>query len=794
MSGDAFRQGLTALQTGNVKDAERMFKKVLRAQPRHLAALNLLGIALTQLGRFAEAETYLQKALKENAESDATLYNYGIALKALGRAAEAAQRFTDAIAINPAAAETWNNRGTVFNDLRRYDEAVADFDRAIALQPRYAEAFCNKGKALALLKRSDDALSAFQQAAALKPGLVEAWLGRGGALIELSRYDDAVAAYDRALAAKPQSAEAWLGRGHAFAKLKRYDDALAAFEKALASNPGLAEAWLGRGNVLTDLARREDAFAAYDQALALKPDLAEAWLGRGNIFSDLDRYDDALAAYDRALALKPDLAEVWSNRGNVFTKLQRYDDAFTAYDTALQVDADLAYVAGPRLNAKLYLSDWANLETDTAQVLSLIRQGKPASVPFAALALPSTPADQLQCARRYVQEQPAVAQIWRGEIYAHDRIRIAYLSNNFHESAMTYLLAGMFEQHDRSRFEVTALSFGPERNSPMRRRLTAAFERFIDVRQNSDQEIAELMRRDEIDIAVDLMGFTADSRLGIFARRPAPIQVNYMGYPGTMGAGYIDYILADPTVIPDDERKFYSEQAVWVPNSYFVTDDRLTISERAPTRAECGLPETGFVFCCFNSNYKITPDIFDIWMRLLGAIENSVLWLFAANPTAMAHLRREAERRGVPSQRLIFAGKADLADHLARHRLADLCVDTLPYNAHTTASDALSAGLPVVTCLGSSFAGRVAASLLRAAGLPELVTTSLEDYEALALALARDDSLLAQLKAKLARNRNSCALFDTKRSTRNMEAAYLAMWRKHQSGLRPESFAVTEGD
>jgi predicted O-linked N-acetylglucosamine transferase (SPINDLY family) len=794
MDNERFRRALSALQAGHIEDAVRLFKQVLRTQPKHVAALNLLGIALTQLGRFAEAETHLRLALQENANSDATLYNYGIVLKALNRPAEALQRFSQALTINPGAAETWNNRGTVFNDLKRHDEAIADFEKAVQLQPRYAEAFCNKGKALAILKRPDDALSAFERAASLKPDLAEAWVGRGGVFTELKRYDDALTAYDRALALKPESAGAGLGRGNTFAKLKRYDDALAAYDYALTLKAGLAEAWLGRGNVLADLARHDDAFAAYDQALALKPGLAEAWLGRGNVFADVNRYDDAFAAYDRALALKPELAEVWSSRGNAFTKLQRYDDAFAAYDTALRLDPDLAYVAGPRLNAKLYMSDWTNLETDVAQVLSMIRVGTPASVPFALLAIPSSPADQLQCARRYVQDQPAVAQIWGGEIYSHDRVRIAYLSNNFHESAMTYLLAGMFEQHDRSRFEVTAISFGPDRDSPMRRRLKNAFEHFIDVRQNSDLEIAELMRRNEIDIAVDLMGFTADNRLNVLARRPAPIQVNYMGYPGTMGAGYIDYILADQTVIPEDEREFYSEQVVWMPNSYFITDDRQTISGRPPTRAGCGLPETGFVFCCFNSNYKITPGIFDIWMRLLGTIENSVLWLLEANATATTNLRREAEQRGVSSRRLIFAGKADLADHLARHRLADLCVDTLPCNAHTTASDALWAGLPVVTCPGSTFAGRVAASLLKAAGLAELVTASLEDYEVLALKLARDDSFLAAVKGKLAHNRDTCPLFDTKRSTRNMEAAYLAMWRAHQSGRPPASFAVPDGD
>ena len=794
MEIDALQRGLLALRAGNFDDAGRLFNDVLRVQPRHVGALNLLGIVLIQRGRFVEAENYLRLALQENATSDATLYNYGIVLKALNRPVEALQSFSQALAINPAAAETWNNRGTVFNDLRRYDEAIGDFANAIELQPQYAEAFCNKGKALAICKRLHEALAAFETATALKPDLTEAWVGHGGTLADLKRYEESLADYDRAVASNPAVVEAWLGRGNALARLRRYDDALVCYDKAVTLDAKLAEAWLGRGNVLTDLRQYEHALAAFNKALVAKPDLGEAWLGRGNVFADLGRYDDAFAAFDRALDLRADLAETWSSRGNVFTKLQRYDEAFAAYDRAMRLDPDLPYVAGLRLNAKLYMSDWTDLETDVGQLLGMVRDGKPASVPFVLVAIPSSPADQLQCARRYVQDQPAFPYIWRGETYRHDRVRIAYLSNNFHESAMAYLLAGMFERHDRSRFEVTAISFGPERNSPMRQRLKNAFEHFVDVHGSTDQEIAELIHRSEIDIAVDLMGFTADNRLNVMARRAAPIQVNYMGYPGTMGAPYIDYIIADRTAIPEGDRTFYSEQVVFMPESYFITDDWQLISDRTPTRAQCGLPDSGFVFCCFNSNYKITPAIFDLWMRLLGAVDGSVLWLLESNPTAMDNLRREARQRGIAPERLIFAGKMPIADHLARHRLADLCIDTLPCNAHTTATDALWAGLPVVTCLGSTLAARVAASLLRSAGLPELVAETIKDYEALALKLARDTALLASVKAKLAGSRDACPLFDTRRSTRSMEAAYIRMWERHQSGSPAASFVVCDSE
>jgi predicted O-linked N-acetylglucosamine transferase (SPINDLY family) len=351
-------------------------------------------------------------------------------------------------------------------------------------------------------------------------------------------------------------------------------------------------------------------------------------------------------------------------------------------------------------------------------------------------------------------------------------------------------MAGLFEMHDKSRFETTAVSFGPDDCSDLRRRVKNSFEHFLDVRADSDQAVAELVRQREIDIAVDLKGFSQNARPGIFARRAAPVQVNYLGYPGTMGADYFDYIIADETIIPDNQRQFYSEQVVWLPDSYQANDSQRQIAAATPTREQCGLPGTGFVFCCFNNTIKIMPEMFDIWMRLLTAVDGSVLWLIDGNATASANLRREAERRGVSAARLIFAPRVALAEHLARHRNADLFLDIVPCNAHTTASDALWAGVPVLTCLGGTFAGRVAASLLKAAGLPELVATSLEQYEAMALALARDPGRLASIKEKLARNRGTCPLFNTRRFTRHIEAAYVMMWEQSQRGQRPSGFAV----
>ncbi|HMF22188.1 MAG TPA: tetratricopeptide repeat protein [Pseudolabrys sp.] len=798
MSGTAtnsdFQNALSALQAGKLGDAVRQFDAVLRVEPKHVGALNLMGVVFTQLGRFTEAETYYRRALEHQPPSDTTLYNYGIVLKVLNRPAEALQRFSEAVSLNPSVAETWNHRGTTLHDLNRYEEAIADFDKATALNPHYAEAFQNKGKSLIALKRGDEALDAFGRALAIYPSLAEAWLGCGHAFGGVGQYEQALSAYGRALALNPNLAEACLGRGHVFAQLQLYDDALAAYDRAVALKPYLAEPWLVSGLMLGMFGNRQRALSAFERALALDPNLSEAWIGRGNILLQLQKYDNALAAYDRAVALNANFAEAWLGRADVLVHLNQPDKALAAFDRALALKPDREFAQGGRLHAKLAMSDWTNLEAEVADIVAAVKAGKLAASPFHFIGLSSSAADQLACAKRVMAKQPSLSRAWRGEIYSHDRVRIAYLSPDIPRPG-AQLVVGMFEHHDKSRFEIMALSYGLDDASDLRNRIQSAAENFIDIRTMTDQEVAEFIRRREIDVIVDLTGPTAlYNRFSVLSRHVAPIQVNFLGYAGTTGADWMDYIIADRTIIPEDYFRCYSEQVVWLPDTYQPNDNKRLISERLPTRAECNLPETVFVFCCFNTTYKITPEVFAVWMKLLAAIEGSVLWLIESNPTAVQNLRKAAKARGISPERLIFAPKLSLADHLSRHRQADVFLDTLPYNAHTTASDALWAGVPIVTRLGATFAGRVAASLLKAIGLPELITSSLEDYEAVALKLAREPSFLASIKAKLARNRDFYPLFDTARFTRHIEAAYTTMWRRYQNGAAPQAFAVDPVD
>jgi protein O-GlcNAc transferase len=719
----------------------------------------------------------------------------------LGRFDDALAAYDRVLALEPGLVAAWLGRGNLLTELERYDEAPAAYDKALALKPDLAEAWLGRGNLLVKLGRYDEALAAYDEALALRPDLPEAWLSRGNVLTELERYDEALAACDKALAlrsdlpgARLGLAAAWLGRGYSFVKIGRFDEALAAYDKARTLKPDLVDAWLGLGNVLLELERLDEALAAYDKAISLKPDLAGAWLGRGNAFFKLKRFDDALAAYDKALALAAGLAEAWLGRGTVFTELKRHDEAFAAYDQALALKPDLVGLEGLRLGSKMLLCDWDSFESDCSHLIESVRQNKLNTDPFSFLGATSLGSDQYNCARQWISARhPSVKTPgWKGEIYKHGKIRIGYVSADFQEHAVAYLMAGVFENHTKSMFDTTAISIGPRVSSPMRRRLEGAFENFVDAGRLSDEGVAAKIRTAEIDILVDLMGFTRNSRTNIFAHRAAPIQVNYLGYPGTMGASYIDYIIADPTVIPQSHQNNYAEKIVYLPHSYMPHDaDSRVISDRVFERGECGLPERGFVFCGFNNSYKLNPDLFRIWMRLLRAVEGSVLWLSEANPLAADNLRKQAANQGVGPERLVFAKRLpDLGDHLARQTLADLFLDTLPYNAHATASDALWVGLPVLTRIGEAFPGRVAASLLNAINLPELITASSDEYERLAVDLAMHPERLAAIRQKLAANRLASPLFDTARFTRHIEAAYIAMYERYTSGLGSDHIVI----
>jgi protein O-GlcNAc transferase len=693
---------------------------------------------------------------------------------------------------NPIQTPSRQNVDHVTQQLNRSKEAQISPDRTSERASADAEALNNRGNALLELQRPEEALASYDQALALKPDYAHAYSNRGLALLNLKRYDEALASLNLAIEFKPDFALAFNNRGYVLQQMNRQEEALACYERALALQPDDVGALNNHANALLELQRNEEALASYDSALRLEPDSAEVLNNRGLALLNLKRYEEALAGFDRALELKPDFALAHNNRGNALRDMGRYEEAARSFAQVVQVAPDYDYGLGNLFHTQILCCDWSQHTQNADSIAKSVTDGKRVIVPFPFLIFSKSAPAQLQCARIFVADKCPASRLplWKGQRYRHDKIRVAYLSADFYNHATAYLMAELFEAHDKQRFETTAISFGPDVRDAMRERLQPSFDQFVDVGKMSDLEVAQLVLQLEIDIAIDLKGFTTGCRTGIFAHRPSPVQVNYLGYPGTMSADYIDYIIADQYLIPAEHQVHYSEKIVYLPDTYQVNDRKRSIGARTPSRAELKLPESGFVFCCFNNNFKISPEIFDVWMRLLNQVSGSVLWLLEDNTAASRNLRREAEKRGVAPERLVFSARMNLDEHLARQRQADLFLDTLPYNAHTTASDALWAGLPVLTCMGETFAGRVAASLLNAVGLPELICHTLEDYEALALRLATAPAMLVDIRAKLARNRITCPLFDASRFCRHIESAYVTMWERCQRGEPPASFAV----
>jgi protein O-GlcNAc transferase len=780
----ALQDAVAAHQRGEIGEAEALYLAALRARPDLSEAQHLLGVLRGQQGRYDEALALVGAALEARPDSVAALANYGLILHRMKRHAEALASFEAALSLKPDNAEALNNRGNVLSALDRPAEALSSYERALAIRPDYAEAHHNRGLALAVLGRDEEALASYVRAVQSRPDYAEAHEHRGDALVRLSRHEEALTSYDRALALRPRQARLHDSRGNALTRLARYEEALASYDAALAIEPAFAGALNNRGHALDQLRRYDEALASYDRAIALRPRNAEAQANRGSLLLKLKRHDEALAAYDEVIAIKPS-ADAHFNRGNVLVALRRHQEAATSYEQALLLDPQDGNALAALANARLALCDWRQAGEFARGLADQVREGRASFGPFALLGHGDDPALLLECARNFVARQvPHMPRPSSGaRAYGHQRIRLAYLSADFRAHVMAYQLAELFELHDRQRFELVGISLSGDDGSAIRTRLVKSFERFIDAGAKSDREVAGLIREQEVDIAIDLMGHTLDARIGIFAYRPAPIQVTYLGYAGTTGADFIDYIIGDPIVLPVDQQPFFTERVVQLPDCFFVNDSRRAISSRVPSRREAGLPDAGFVFACFNNPAKITPVIFDLWMRLLRSVEQSVLWLASGNPTVQDNLRRETQARGVDAGRLVFAQRVpEMADHLARVALADLFFDTLPYNAHATAADALWAGLPVLTCPGATFAARVAASLVTAAGLPELVAPSLEEYEALALRLAGDAQLLGGLRRRLVQSRRNSPLFDTERFCRHLEAAYAAMQERLQRG------------
>ena len=787
----ALNWGNTCFALGRYETAQQAYQHLLNLQPQHIDALGNLGLTLGALGCHDEALPFFERALSLAPQRADLWCNRGTSQTALQQNTEALLSFDRALTLQPDLALAHCNRAQVLIRLRRFDEAIVSARQALRHQPDLAEAHSQLGRAYYELGEDQVAKHHLDAALACNPASADYHNSLGNILTRLRSFAEAETHFRRAIELNPTLADYYSNLGTVLREMQRFEEALAACEQALSLAPDFAQAWNNRGIALQALRRHDEALASIQEALSRQPDYPEAYNNRGNIHRDLRQLSQALADYDQAIALRPAYAYAWFNRGNILFDLHRFGEAAEAFAQARRLDPRLNHALGNQTYAERRCCDWRHYEARQDSLRQAIRSGQSADTPLAFLSVSDDPQEQRLCATLFTQDRfpaafsPKVPRLAK----AREKLRIAYLSADLREHAVAYLMTGVFEQHDRSQFEVVALAWGPEETGPTAQRVRQAFDRWVDIARLSDAQVVALIQTLEIDILVDLMGHTQHARTGILAQRPAPVQVNYLGYPGTMGASYLDYLIADAYLIPPAQRSHYLEHIAYLPGCFQANDDRRH-RPAALSRAELALPAEGVVFCSFNTSNKLNPTIFRGWLRILTAVPHSVLWLLADSSTVEEHLKQAARDGGIDPVRLVFAPKLPYAQHLDRLSTADLFLDSLPFNAGTTASDALWAGVPVLTCSGQSFAGRMAGSLLQTAGLTDLITTSLADYEARAIQLASTPGTLANLKNQLMTQRDESPLFDTARFTRHLETAFLEMMERHRRGLTPQDFHV----
>lgn len=728
--------------------------------PQLVHAINAAHAANMQ-GDFLSAVKWCRQVLAIAPGIPEAWYNLGIAEANLGHRDAALDALKQARFRTLDSPEAQNSIGLQLIELRAYAEAESCLERAIALAPKYVFAHANLGKLRQQQKRLDEAEKHISIAIQQEPGLASLYTNLGSILFLKKLY--------------PAAKESCL--------------------KAIELDPKLPQAWINLGNILIAQDQLEAAETVCLKAVELGPQLPEVWGTLGKLYFKQNHAEAAETACRKDVELSPNSPAAWGLLGEVLTKKKQIQQAAECFQKAYELDPDHDYILSSLLYSNIQICDWSQLSRTLPNLYLKIEQNCKVSA-FGILGLITDPALQRRAAEIYAADQhpsirllpPITDKTSKSQQDGSDRkIRVGYFSADFRLHPVSLLSVELFEKHDKSKFELIAFSFSLEEPDQIQNRISKAFDTFIDVSSMRDVEITKLSRELGIDIAVDLGGFTAGSRPGVFAMRAAPIQVSYLGYPGTMGGEYMDYLLTDKTVCPEGSQPHYAEKMAYLPHCFMPHDSTQEISLKLFTRQEFSLSESSFVFCCFNNHYKINPRVFDVWMRLLQKVPGSVLWLSDGNQGAKDNLRKEATARGIDSSRIVFARRLEsMAEHLARYRLADLFIDTLPYNAHTTACDALWAGVPVLTCTGESFASRVAASQLNAIGLPELVTSTLAEYEALALELVTNPSKLAAIRQKLSANRLSTPLFDTPRLAKDIEQIYRAMYERHLDGLPPE--------
>ena len=788
-----FGQAYQLQEGGRLKDAEQIYSNLLEISRSHVGAKTMLGIIYIQTERDDEGIKLLKSSLKKDPKQFWAHNALGAGYLNKKQYQEAIFSFNKAVILKPNYIEAYFNLAKTYSELHKFEEAITHYLKCIEIDPSYPSPYNNLGSIyLKDLNEYERSASNFQKYVDLVPSSNEGFAGLAKALEKLDRHEEALASYAHAIQLKPDFSIAYHNQGVILDKLDRHEEALASYAHAIQLKPDDPNNYFSQGVVLAKLGRHEEALASYAHAIQLKPDFSDAYYNQGVILHNLKRYEDARASLGLAIQFKPDFCEAYHQLGKTLDTLTCYDAALACFAHAIQLKPETDYLLGDYMHAKKNLCDWADFDSWISKLKNQLKNNKLIS-PFQCASLIDNPMLQKQATENSQRDIRQVRSKFSAirKYQEHKKIRIGYFSPDFRGHPVSFLTAELYEVHNRDQFEITAFSFAHTPQDPMTKRLINGFDHFIDVTEMTDEKIIELAREMEIDIAVDLTGFTGAGRLEIFLMRVAPIQISYIGYLGTMGAEHYDYLLADHFLIPHSKQLFYSEKIAYLP-SYQVNDSKYVISERQYSRKELELPEKAFIFCCLNNTYKISPATFDGWMRIMHAVDDSVLMLYKTSEIAPKNLRAEALSRGIDPDRLVFVGAIPLPEHLARYRVADLFLDTLPYNAGTTASDALRVGLPVLTQAGDSFASRMAGSILTALGMSELITVSPIEYESVAIDLATNPARLTAIKAKLMRNIASSGFFNAQPFAQHIEILYKEMYRRHQVGLAPDHIQTVD--
>jgi len=780
---------------GQLEAAVNSYEKSINIEPAYAEAHNNLGSVLKELKQDEAAVQSYKDALVIKPDYVEAQYSLGIMLQDLGQLEAAIKCYEAVLAIKPNFVDAFNNLGTSFLDLGQYEEAANSYKSLLKIKPDSVEAINNLGIAFFKLHQFDDAIECYEKAISLKPDFADTYNNIGIVFLDLGQYYEAANSYKSLLKIKPDSVEVINNLGIAFFKLHQFDDAIECYEKAISLKPDFADSYNNIGIVFLDLGQYDEAANSYKSALKIKPDSVEALSNLGIAFHKLHQFDDAIECFEKAISLKPDFVDAYANLGSILKDLKRFDEALANYERAIVLKPDIDFILGDLLHLRMGLCIWNDLPKQLDELKNKINNNERVISPFILLALVDDPEIQRKTAEIYFNYKfpnnnvlPAI-----GIYPKHSKIRIGYFSTDFSNHPVSALTAELYEVHDRNQFEIHAFSYGPNTNDEMNLRIKAGVDHFHDVHSLSHKEIVMLARSFEIDIAVDLGGYTKNARTEIFAMSAAPIQASYIGVLSTMGCDCYDYLLSGQGMIPESNQKYFTEKIVYLP-SYQVNDSKEILPEITFTRKELGLPEKGVIFCCFNNTFKIMPTVFDSWARILKDVKESVLFIYVDNEMAKINLTKEIIMRGVDPSRLIFGGRLPRPEYLARYRVADLFLDTRPYNAGTTASDALRMGLPVLTLEGSSFNSREAASIIRSLNLPELITSSEKEYETLAVELGNDLERLKFIKEKLASNLSIAPLYDTPLFTKNLESAFAQMYYRYQHGLKPNHIYVEGQD